>query len=307
MKEFQAFLPGGVIFEQPRAKSQAKSKSAPVGKGADTAKEPKKSAPARRKIIGISPAAKQLLEDANKIYRDISETDNEYSDRANRRRLSNQLVILEAEGKGGDPRLKSINSLEKGYLAAQVQMARIYELPQSGKSANKQDEEEKDRTQKAIEYLERGLQRVTRRDTSRDVFDAQMLLVNFLAKKDRTIEAAVLGEGLARNNPKMPRASVAAALAVFAYNSALAKLKESPAPRTRPRKPTSATSLVSPTLPRRPGRTMARPTPSATYSRSTRRTATKITSWPGRPTPELATATARYTRLDARWRGSCFT
>ena len=56
-----------------------------------------------------------------------------------------------------------------------------------------------------------------------------MLLVQFLSKKDRAIEAAILGEALARNNPKMPRASVAAALAVFAYNSALAKLKESPA------------------------------------------------------------------------------
>ena len=219
MKEFQAFLPGGVIFEQPKAKSQAKSKSPPSRQERRYREGAQEECTGPGKIIGISPAAKQLLEDANKIYRDISETDNEYSDRANRRRLSNQLVILEAEGKGGDPRLKSINSLEKGYLAAQVQMARIYELPQSGKSANKQDEEEKDRTQKAIEYLERGLQRVTRRDTVRDVFDAQMLLVNFLAKKDRTIEAAVLGEGLARNNPKMPRASVAAALAVFAYNS----------------------------------------------------------------------------------------
>jgi hypothetical protein len=234
MKEYQAFLPGGVIFEAPpKAKAPEKPKTPEKSKGAEVAKDGKdkkeEPAPARRKIIGISPGAKQLLEDANKIYKELTDTDNEYSERANRRRLVNQLVILEAEGKGGDPPPKSINTLEQAYLAAQVQMARILELPQSGKPADKQEEEEKDRMGKAISYLERGLARTTPKDTPRDVFDAQMLLVNFLSKKDRAIEAAVLGEGLARNNPKMPKASVAAALAVFAYNTALAKLKESPA------------------------------------------------------------------------------
>lgn len=231
MKEYQAFLPGGVVFEAPpKAKAPEKAKSPDKSKGTEVAKDKKEEpAPARRKIIAISPAAKQLLEDANKIYKELTDTDNEYSERANRRRLVNQLVILEAEGKGGDPVVKSINTLEQAYLAAQVQMARILELPQSGKSPEKQEEEEKDRMGKAISYLERGLARVTPKDTPRDVFDAQMLLVNFLSKKDRAIEAAVLGEGLARHNPKMPKASVAAALAVFAYNTALAKLKESPA------------------------------------------------------------------------------
>jgi hypothetical protein len=233
MKEQQAFLPGGVIVEAPpKAKAPEKPKTPEKSKGADVAKdkkEEKEPAPTRRKIIGISPGAKQLLEDANKIYKELTETDNEYSERANRHRLVNQLIILEAEGKGGDPPVKSINTLEQAYLAAQVQMARILELPQSGKSPDKQEDEEKDRMGKAISYLERGLARVTPKDTPRDVFDAQMLLINFLSKKDRAIEAAVLGEGLARNNPKMPKASVAAALAVFAYNTALAKLKESPA------------------------------------------------------------------------------
>lgn len=233
MKEQQAFLPGGVIFEAPpKAKAPEKPKTPEKSKGAEAGKdkkEEKESAPKRPKIIAISPPAKQLLEDANKIYKELTDTDNEYSERANRHRLVNQLVILEAEGKGGDPVVKSINTLEQAYLAAQVQMARILELPQSGKTPEKQEEEEKDRMGKAISYLERGLARATPKDTPRDVFDARMLLVNFLSKKDRAIEAAVLGEGLARNNPKMPKASVAAALAVFAYNTALAKLKESPA------------------------------------------------------------------------------
>jgi len=231
MKEAQAFLPGGVIFSElpkpkpmpPMPKPKTSEKDKDKEKPAEPVKEPP---PPVRKIIGISAGAKQLLEDANKIYKEIADTDNEYSDRAQRRRLINQLVVLEAEGKGGDPPLKSINTLEQAYLAAKVQQARIYDLAKSGRPETEQEKEEKKRIDNAVNYLERGLQRVTPKDPSRDVFDAQMLLVSFLTKKDRAIEAAVLGEGLARNNPKMPKAAVAAALAIFAYNSSLAKLKE---------------------------------------------------------------------------------
>jgi hypothetical protein len=221
MKELQAFLPGGVIFQEA-PKPKAPPKSATKGKE-------KEAPPPQRKIVGISANAKQHLEDANKIYKGLTDTDNEYSDRAHRHRLTNQLIILEAEGRGGDPPLKSINTLEQAYLAAQVQQARIYDLPKSGKTEQQQEAEEKQRVKKAIEYLERGLQRVSPKDSPRDIFDAQMLQVQFLSKQDRAIEAAVLGEGLARNNPRLPRASVAAALAVYAYNSSLARLKESPA------------------------------------------------------------------------------
>src|SRR5262249_50281613 len=83
MKEYQAFMPGGVIFENPpKAKFAEKTKTPEKSKGAEVAKDKKdekEAAPVRRKIIGISPAAKQLLEDANKIYKELTDTDNEYS------------------------------------------------------------------------------------------------------------------------------------------------------------------------------------------------------------------------------------
>jgi hypothetical protein len=212
MKESQAFLPGGVRFEDPKAAPKSKDeKERPAGP---------------RKVIAISPQAKALLEDANKIYKELTETDNEYSDRAHRHRLSNQLVILEAEGKGGDTPLKSINTLEQAVLAAQVQQARIYDLTKSDKPAEEIDKEEKRRVKLATQYLERGLQKVDPKDTPRDVFDAQMLLCQFLTKDDRAVEAAVLGEGLARNNPKMSKASLAATLGVYAYNSSIGRVKK---------------------------------------------------------------------------------
>lgn len=203
MKEQRALLPGSVRYEEPKAKS----KDLPEGP---------------RKVVGITTGAKAMLEEANKIYKEISETDNEYSDRAQRHRLTNQLIILEGEGRGGDPPLRSINTLEQGYIAAQVQLARMMDekVPPDQRAA-----EEKKRAANATAYLERGLRMATPKDTSRDIFDAQMLLVRFLTQNDRAVEAAVLGEALARNNPKVPRAALAAQLSVFAYNAALAKLK----------------------------------------------------------------------------------
>jgi prefoldin subunit 5 len=213
MKEFQATqIPGMIRYEEaPKAKGKEKDPETPKG---------------RLKITFIAPQAKALLEDANKIYKELSDTDNEYSDRAHRHRLSNQLVILEGEGKGGDPPLKSINTLEQAYLAAQVQQARIFELPKSGKSEADVEKEEKQRVKQAVSYLERGLQRVGPRDPVRDVFDAQMLLSQFLAKDDRAPEAAILGEALARNNPKLSKASAAAVLGIYAYNTSIGKLRQ---------------------------------------------------------------------------------
>jgi hypothetical protein len=207
MKEQQGLLPPNARFEEPKAKSKGEE---PTGS---------------RKIVSLTAAGKALLEDANKRYKELAETDNEYADRAQRRRLTNQLLMLEAEGRGGDPPLRSVNTLEQGYLAAQIQLARIYDLEKSNQPADKKEAEEKRRAKSATQYLERGLRLAGPKDTPRDVFDAQMLLVRFLTQSERAVEAAVLGEALARNNPKLPKASLAAQLAVYAYNTALARLK----------------------------------------------------------------------------------
>ena len=58
------------------------------------------------------------------------------------------------------------------------------------------------------------------------MFDAQMLLTQFLTRDDRAVEAAVLGEALARNNPKTSKASAAAVLAIYAYNTAIGRLRQ---------------------------------------------------------------------------------
>lgn len=218
----------------------------------------------------ITSESRVLLEAANKIYGEIAESDNEYSERASTYRLKNMVALLDAAGAGKETPVTAIRTLEQGYLAAQVQQARIYQMkekPEASPKMNLDDPKdapkgkepapkgkepapkgkdpapkveakpfdpkapveltEKERVKLAIAYLERGLSMVTAKDSPRDILNAQLLLALFLREEDRYIEAAVLCEGLARNNPKMSRAAFAAQIGVDSYNSALAKLKGS--------------------------------------------------------------------------------
>ncbi|HVK10724.1 MAG TPA: hypothetical protein VM597_18295 [Gemmataceae bacterium] len=222
MKDSQVWMPGGGIqfAAPPKPKTGAK-------------KDDPEAPAVAPKITGISASAKLLLEEANKIFKALEDSDNEYTERAHRRRLRNQLAIMEGEGRGGDPQPRSINTLEQGVLYAQVQQARMLspQAPDGRKlDGDEADKEVERRTRLAIQFLERALQKSTPRDDPRDVFDAQMLLVLFLTKSDRAVEAAVIGEALARNNPRAPKAATAAQLAIYAYNTALGRLKQRGAP-----------------------------------------------------------------------------
>ncbi len=244
----------------------------------DRAKPGVKTDPKTGQASSITPEARVLLEAANRVYAELAETDNEFSDRAALYRLRNIVALLDAAGAGKDTPITAIRTLEQGYLAAQVQQARILQLrdkPETGgtginlddpkmpkdppkgkdpapkKEAPKAKEdpkakelaemvEEEDDPKKpkpkteaqrrvdlAIAYLERGLSMVTAKDGPRDVVNAQLLLALFFKEANRAVEAAVLCEGVARNNPKMTKGALAAQIGVDSYNTAYEKLKGS--------------------------------------------------------------------------------
>ena len=219
--------------------------------------------PKTGRASSVTSESRALLEAANKIYSELTETDNEFSDRAAIFRLRNMVTLLDAAGAGKETPISAIRTLEQGYLAAQVQQARILQMKEKPEQAGKEDPKEPkgpapkgkepalkpkemakepaktpdakgpkqltetQRVNLAISYLERGLAMATPKDSSRDVLNAQLLLALFLREADRHVEAAVLCDGLARNNIKMTKGALAAQLGVDSYNTALGKLKES--------------------------------------------------------------------------------
>ncbi len=223
--------------------------------------------------------AKTRLDDAQRLFRELTETDNEFNEKATRYRSIILVTTADAAGQGDSPPPETLNSFELCYLMAQVQIARLSQFRTDGapkkeppakedpkKEASKKDpmpkkepapkvvekkepektappeaardayaKEEHKRVTNAMRYLEYGLKLVTPKDPLREVFNAQLFLVDCYRQLKLFPQSAVLAEYVAHNNPKMPRAAVAAQRAVQAYNIAhLKKVAEGEEPAPMP-------------------------------------------------------------------------
>ncbi|WP_020475293.1 hypothetical protein [Zavarzinella formosa] len=117
----------------------------------DRAKPGIKYDPKTGRAASLTAESRALLESANKVFADLAETDNEYSDRASVYRLRNMVTLLDAAGAGKEIPITAIRTLEQGYLAAQVQQARILQVkdkekdkPEPGAKINLEDPDGKD-------------------------------------------------------------------------------------------------------------------------------------------------------------------
>ena len=106
--------------------------------------------------------------------------------------------------------------------------------------------EEHRRYNNAINYLEYGLRIVTSRDSSRDVFAAQMFLVSCYYQMKMFPQAAILAEHIALSNPKMPKARRPRRSSPWSATTAPSSARGRSATRpTRPRRRTGRNSWHS--------------------------------------------------------------
>lgn len=184
------------------------------------------------KILGMTNAAKNKLEDAARIFKELADSDNEFSERSQRNRSQILVTIADADGHGDYPPMESLANFERAFLMAQVQVARFMQLRSSDKAPDEATlkKEEFRRFSSALRYLEYGLSMANpARDNIRDIFNAQLFLVDCYLQMKMYPQAAILAEYVARENPKMGKAATAGAVAMRAYNIAqieLRKLKE---------------------------------------------------------------------------------
>lgn len=181
------------------------------------------------KVLSITPAANTNLQEALHIYKELTDLDNEYYDKSSRRKQEILLLLADSEGKAGEVQPSSINSFDKAVIQAQIQEARLLvflrkqEDRSSPEGKKRVADEEKLRIGKAISYLERALQIVSPKDSTRDVFDARYFLTRCYLYGGQPMSAAVYGENLARNNLRLPKAASACSLAVQGYNRSAAE------------------------------------------------------------------------------------
>ncbi|HEY1375542.1 MAG TPA: hypothetical protein VGF55_02050, partial [Gemmataceae bacterium] len=158
----------------------------------------------------VGGASRQLLVRAERLYKELTETDNDYTEKARARRAG-VLVVLMAERSQDVGKLANF---EECYLTAQVD---AYELTQGKKS----DDEKSKHLARIVAALKRGLGLAARADNPRDVADARLMLTYAYLTAGEPYYAAVLGEHLSRSNLAGPRGPEAAAYALQAYAAIL--------------------------------------------------------------------------------------
>lgn len=179
------------------------------------------------KLLSVPDTAKRLLAEAEKLYRVVSQSDNEYSHRAARKRMEAvRLLLGEADRPPGD-----YKTFEECQMASLIQIAKLIDMERDGKA---KPEELKAKRLAIVALLERARERATGTDTppsDADVADVLIRLIFFYEATDQPQQAAILGEYIAREyiakTIKVPggKAATAGSLGLAGYSGATGQLK----------------------------------------------------------------------------------
>lgn len=165
--------------------------------------------------------ARAKLAEAERVYRVIIQSDNEYTDRATRHRfLVVRLLIGEAEKPPSD-----YKSFEECQMAAIIQISKMLDEDKS----NAEEQVLKARRLKIVALLERARILANDKDNPADVADVLIQLVYFYELTDQPHQAAILGEYITRN-VKMAggKSSGAGAMSLNAYAMSTVKIPVGP-------------------------------------------------------------------------------
>ncbi len=211
---------------------------------ADASINPKAKGP-----IVLGATARRQYEEAEKIYRVLSQTDNDYTARASKYRM---YVVRRVLGEADKP-AKEYTTFETAQMAALIQMAKLSdaekELPKlieaveervkkqkffNGIGAElkklKADAEVKNRKHQILALLERARELATEKDSPGDVTDNLLRLVYYYQINNQPFQAAVLGEFIAKTVKSAGgKSSLAGLLGVNGYVIASARIKVDPA------------------------------------------------------------------------------
>jgi hypothetical protein len=160
----------------------------------------------------VSGAPRQTLVRAQRLFKELADTDNDFTERARDRRAG-ILFVLTAE------RARDMNQLatfDDCYVAAQVE---AFELNQGPKPPADRAR----RQARVIAALRRALELAGRGDSPRDVADARVMLVYAYMVNNQPYAAAVLGEHLGRSGDAGARSPDAVAYALQAYATIIAE------------------------------------------------------------------------------------
>ena len=163
--------------------------------------------------------------EAEKLYRTISQSDNEFTFRAQKRRMYVVRRLLgEAEGK-----LADYKTFEEAQMASLIQISRLMDQERADVAPDARAGHAaalKDRRNKIVGLLEHARALATEKDNPSDVTEVLIRLIYFYDRTDQPQQAAVLGEYVARQvRGGGGKSSAGGALGINAYANASAQLR----------------------------------------------------------------------------------
>jgi hypothetical protein len=193
--------------------------------------------PTRTGTLGAT--TRKQLDEAERLYRALSQSDNDYTQRANRNRME---VVRRLIGEA-DKNPSEYVTFESAYMAALIQMAKLADAENAlarqdtdslaagfwtswANKAHWLQLEISQRRQRVIGLLDRARQLATDTDSPADVTDNLLRLVYFYQTTQQPYQAAVLGEYIARTaKGTAGKAALAGLMAVNGYTSASTGIK----------------------------------------------------------------------------------
>jgi hypothetical protein len=152
-----------------------------------------------------------LYAKAQKMYEGLEKTESEFAEPAREKRQA--LALRSVIDKNKD--LDQMETFQECFLKAQYEIAQIGEVD---KKKPADADKQRDKHYRAmIDALNRALDQADNKASAQDLIEARYLLAFAYYATDHPYQAAIVGEELARSEPKSDRAATAGAYALEAY------------------------------------------------------------------------------------------
>ncbi|HXG11497.1 MAG TPA: hypothetical protein VNK04_17210 [Gemmataceae bacterium] len=165
---------------------------------------------------------RRLYEQARELYRQLEQTDNDYTDRARDRKV--RITFLAQGGPSGD--VTKFTTFEDCYVRAQYEAFKLNEDPKEIKDAKELEKKRKERFATIITALDRALKLTAAgrggKVSERDLLVATGMLAYACLASGDYARAVQVGESLAYTKPQSSQAAAAAIYALQAYAQLLA-------------------------------------------------------------------------------------
>ncbi len=194
------------------------------------------------KAINLSTTVRRQFEEAERLYRTLSQGDHDYTSRSAQNRM---YVVRRLIGEADKP-ASDYATFETAQMAALIQMAKLNDAERDKRAAAETNIEEEpfwaglfaqgnglratkeveDRKFRVVALLERARELAKPQDTPADVVDNLLRLVYFYQLSDQPYQAAVLGEHIARTmRTTGGKGATAGLMALNGYTQASSRIK----------------------------------------------------------------------------------